>query len=87
MIDRPGELSARRGERFADDTEAARNLVRDPRFPLDLVKELERTPRLRNVPIREYVALDPYRVVEALERLNPIDRFIAIVSEIERSQS
>ena len=80
-----GELSARRGERFEDYTGAVRNLARDPRFPPDLVRELERVPGFRNVVIHEYVALDLDRVVEALDRLGPIERFIHIVGEIERS--
>jgi uncharacterized protein YutE (UPF0331/DUF86 family) len=36
--------------------------------------------------IHEYVALDLDRVVEALRRLDPIDRFIAIVRDIEAAQ-
>jgi uncharacterized protein YutE (UPF0331/DUF86 family) len=85
VVDVSGELSARRGERFDDYTEAVRNLSRDPRFPADLVRELERVPGFRNVLIHEYVALDLDRVVEALGRLEPIERFIRIVSDIERS--
>lgn len=85
VVDVSGELSARRGERFDDYTEAVRNLSRDPRFPADLVRELERVPGFRNVVIHEYVALDLDRVVEALGRLEPIERFIRIVSDIERS--
>lgn len=83
VIDLAGELSARRGDRFEDYTEAIRNLARDPRFPADLVHELEPVPGFRNVVIPEYVALDLDRVVEALQRLGPIDRFIAIVHQIE----
>lgn len=85
VIDLAGELSARRGERFEDYTEAVRNLARDDRFPVDLVQELERVPGFRNVVIHEYVALDLDRVIDALRRLDPIDRFIAIVGDIERS--
>lgn len=85
VVDVSGELSARRGERFEDYTGAVRNLARDPRFPSDLVRELERVPGFRNVVIHEYVALDLDRVVDALDRLEPIDRFIHIVGEIERS--
>ncbi len=44
VVDLAGELSARRGDRFEDYTEAIRNLARDPRFPADLVQELERVP-------------------------------------------
>jgi uncharacterized protein YutE (UPF0331/DUF86 family) len=85
VIDVAGELSARRGDRFEDYREAVRNLARDPRFPADLVQELERIPGFRNVVIHEYVALDLERVVDALRRLDPIDRFIAIVRDIEAS--
>ena len=38
VIDIAGELSARRGDRFEDYTEAVRNLARDARFPTALVR-------------------------------------------------
>lgn len=85
VIDIAGDLSARRGDRFEDYTEAVRNLARDARFPADLVRELERVPGFRNVVIHEYVALDLDRVVDALHRLQPIETFIQIVADIERS--
>lgn len=81
VIDIAGDLSARRGDRFADYTEAVRNLGRDGRFPADLVRELERLPGFRNVLVHEYVALDMNRVVEALDRLEPIERFLEIVRD------
>jgi uncharacterized protein YutE (UPF0331/DUF86 family) len=83
VIDLAGELSARRGDRFEDYTEAVRNLARDPRFPADLVQTLERVPGFRNVVIHEYVALDLDRVIDALHHLDAIDRFAAIVRDIE----
>lgn len=83
VIDIAGELSARRRERFEDYTEAVRNLVRDGRFPAGLVRELERLPGFRNVLIHEYVALDMDRVMEALDRLDPIEQFALIVGRIE----
>jgi len=83
VIDLAGELAARRGDRFEDYTEAVRNLARDPRFPADLVEQLERLPGFRNVVIHEYVALDLRRVVEALDRLDPIARFADIVRTLE----
>lgn len=83
VIDLAGELAARRGDRFEDYTEAIRTLARDARFPGDLVHELERVPGFRNVVIHEYVALDLDRVVEAIERLEPIDQFLEIVRRIE----
>jgi uncharacterized protein YutE (UPF0331/DUF86 family) len=86
VIDLAGELSARRGDRFEDYTEAIRNLGRDPSFPADLVAELERVPGFRNVVIHEYVALDLDRVVDALGRLEPIERFMEIVRQSEAKE-
>lgn len=83
VIDVAGELAARRGDRFEDYTDAVRQLGRDPRFPETLVRELERLPGFRNVLIHEYVALDLDRVVDALDRLEPVERFAAIVAERE----
>ena len=83
VIDIAGELSARRGDRFEDYTEAVRNLAKDARFPTALVNELERLPGFRNVLIHEYVALDMTRVIEAVDRLEPVGRFLAIVARIE----
>jgi uncharacterized protein YutE (UPF0331/DUF86 family) len=83
VINVAGELSARRGERFEDYTHAVRNLAADERFPVELVRELERLPGFRNVLIHEYVALDMARVMEALRRLDPIEHFVEIVARIE----
>lgn len=69
VIDIAGELSARRGERFEDYTEAVRNLSRDSRFPVEVVRALERLPGFRNVVVHEYVALDMDRVVARSSRL------------------
>ena len=82
VIDIAGELSAQRGDRFEDYGQAIRNLGRDPRFPADLVRELERLPGFRNVVIHEYVALDMDRVVAALARLDPIEQFLEIVRRL-----
>jgi uncharacterized protein YutE (UPF0331/DUF86 family) len=86
VIDIAGELFARRGDRFEDYTEAVRNLARDPRFDSSLVRALERLPGFRNVILHEYVALDPDRVIEALDDLEPIERFVTIVAEIEEHE-
>lgn len=81
VIDIAGELSAARGDRFEDYTQAVRNLGREPRFPPELVTELERIPGFRNVVIHEYVALDLDRVVEALDRLDGVRQFMNIVRQ------
>lgn len=83
VIDIAGELSARRGDRFEDYAGAIRNLAKDDRFPAELVRDLERLPGFRNVLIHEYVALDLARAVEALDEIDPIERFLGIVSRIE----
>lgn len=83
VIDVSGELAARRGRRFEDYTEAVRALGQDARFDPDLVAELARLPGFRNVLVHEYVALDFGRVVEALDRLEPVERFLDIVRRIE----
>ncbi len=82
VIDLSGELSARRGDPFEDYTGAVRNLARDERFPDGLVRELERLPGFRNVLIHDYVGLDLGRVVEALDRLDPVEQFLAIAARV-----
>ncbi len=84
VIDVAGELSARRGDRFEDYTQAVRNLAKDVRFPPELVSRLERLPGFRNVLVHEYVALDLDRVMDALDDLEPIEQFLGIVAEIVR---
>jgi uncharacterized protein YutE (UPF0331/DUF86 family) len=85
VIDIAGDLSAGRGDRFEDYTQAVRNLGNDGRFPDQLVKELERLPGFRNVLVHEYVVLNLDRVIEALDRLEPIEQFLTIVrSGLER---
>jgi predicted nucleotidyltransferase/uncharacterized protein YutE (UPF0331/DUF86 family) len=83
VIDIAGELSARSGQTFEDYTQAVRNLSADERFPSDVVAAIERLPGFRNVLIHEYVALDMDRVMEALDELEPIERFHDIVTRIE----
>jgi uncharacterized protein YutE (UPF0331/DUF86 family) len=84
VIDVSGELAGRRGDRYDDYVGAVRSLSRDARFPPDLVRDLERLPGFRNVLIHEYVALDMDRVVDALDHLTPVRRFIATVAEMEQ---
>lgn len=83
VIDIAAELSARRGERFEDYTEAVRNLGRDPRFS-PLVKDLAMLPGFRNVLVHGYVTLDLDRVVQALDRLEPIEEFLRVAADIAR---
>lgn len=85
VIDVAGELAARRGDRFEDYTQAIRSLTRDPRFPAALVQALEPLPGFRNVLIHEYVRLELSRAVAALDALEPVEQFLAIVRDIERS--
>ena len=82
VIDIAGDLSARRGERFEDYTQAVRNLAKDERFPQVLVRHLERLPGFRNVLVHEYVTLDMQRVVEALDDLEPVERFLDLVRQL-----
>ena len=79
VIDIAGELSASRGERFGDYTEAIRCLGGDERFSEELVRKLERLPGFRNVMVHEYVTLDLDRVIEALDELEPVEEFFEIV--------
>jgi uncharacterized protein YutE (UPF0331/DUF86 family) len=87
VIDIAAELTARRGERFEDYTGAVRSLAADPRFSPHLVRELERLPGFRDVLIHEYVALDMARVVEALDRLEPVEQFLTIVRAIAEADA
>jgi uncharacterized protein YutE (UPF0331/DUF86 family) len=83
VIDIAGELSACRGDRFEDYTEAIRNLARDERFPPELARALERLPGFRDVLVHEYVAFDLARAVEALDELDPMEEFATIVARTE----
>ena len=83
IIDIAAELSARDGQAVDSYRKAIRNLARDPRFPPELVTELERLPGFRNVLVHEYLELDLDRAVDALDRLEPIERFVRIVRDLE----
>ena len=83
MIDIAGELSARKGLRFEDYTEAVCNLAVYDEMPDDLVRELAKLPGFRNVVVHDFVALDMERVVEALGRLQPIEDFAEVVRRLE----
>jgi uncharacterized protein YutE (UPF0331/DUF86 family) len=83
VIDIAGELSARRGLKFEDYTAAVRNLSAYPEFPADVVTELARLPSFRNVLIHQYLEFDLNRAVEALGRLDDVERFMQIVRGID----
>jgi uncharacterized protein YutE (UPF0331/DUF86 family) len=83
VIDISGELSARHRLPFNDYTTAVRNLEHID-FPPDVVESLARLPDFRNVLLRDCFGLDLGRAVEALQDLEPVRRFAAIVAERER---
>ena len=83
VIDIAGELAARQGIRFQDYTEAIRALRQVPGFPPDLVEPLVRLPGFRNVVIHEYADADFSRVLNALDDLEPIERFARAVAVLE----
>lgn len=87
VIDIAGDLSARRGDRFEDYTQAIRNLSRDGAFPAEVVRALEPLAGLRSVLIHEYVALDLSRAFEALDALEPVEQFLEIVRRRETKGS
>ena len=84
VIDICGELSARRGDRFEDYTQAVRNLSRDSRFDSEMVRALEPLPGFRHVLVHDYVGLDLDHEVEALNELGPVERFYVAVHGIVR---
>ncbi|QBI19734.1 DUF86 domain-containing protein [Egibacter rhizosphaerae] len=86
VVDIAGELSARRALPFDDYTTAVRNLLTVGVEPA-VVTELEALPGLRNVVLHEYVGLDLERVVEATRRLEPVQRFVRTVAELEASDA
>jgi uncharacterized protein YutE (UPF0331/DUF86 family) len=49
-----------------------------------VVRGLEPLPGFRNVVVHEYIALDMARVVDALDRLGPVEHFLVIVRDLER---
>lgn len=83
VIDIAGEVGARHGVRFEDYTEAVRNLGALG-FEPDLVESLARLPGFRNVLVHEYAELDLARVVEAMNELEPIERFVGLVANMEK---
>jgi uncharacterized protein YutE (UPF0331/DUF86 family) len=83
VIDVASELSARRGLRFGDYTEAVRNLSVFTEISPAVARSLEKLPGFRNVVIHEYVTLDLRHAIEALDQLGPIEEFLEIVRQLE----
>lgn len=79
VIDLAGELSAERKLAFDNYTQAVRNLESDPRFSTALVERLALLPGFRNVVIHDYLQVDFERVVEAIDDLDPLWEFLAIM--------
>lgn len=79
VIDVAGELSARAGHRFEDYTTAVRNLAWFDDFSPELVEALARLPDLRGALVHEYVGIDYELVLQALDRLAPVEEFLQIV--------
>lgn len=60
-----------------------RNLSAYPEFPAEVVNELALLPSFRNVLIHQYLEFDLNRAVEALGRLDVLERFIRVVRDLE----
>jgi uncharacterized protein YutE (UPF0331/DUF86 family) len=82
VIDISGELSARAGLAFEGYREAIENL-RLIGYADDLVAELAPLAGFRNAVVHGYLMLDRDRVVAALRRLDPVERFVQLVAERE----
>ena len=83
VIDLAGEVAGRKGIRFQDYTGAIRALRQVEGIPPDLIEDLLQLPGLRNVVIHEYVDLDHTRVIEALDHLDPLERFFRAAAALE----
>jgi len=83
VVDVAGELAGRAGLRFADYASAIRQV---PGFPVELVADLIPLAGFRNILIHEYVELDLGRVIEAMDRLDPVERFVRVVADLEKKQ-
>ncbi|HEX3551752.1 MAG TPA: DUF86 domain-containing protein [Thermoanaerobaculia bacterium] len=83
VIDIASDLSARRGLRIPDYTEAVRNLSAFDEFPPAVTRTLAQLPGFRNVLIHEYVNLDLRRAIEAMDRLGPVEEFLEIVRAMD----
>jgi uncharacterized protein YutE (UPF0331/DUF86 family) len=84
VIDIAGELASRRGIRFQDYGEAIRALRQIEGIPPELVEALLPLAGFRNVLVHEYVTLDYRRVIQALDNLEPVERFVGSVAALEK---
>lgn len=84
VLDISGELAGRRGIRFQDFTGAVRTLAHIEGFSPALVDSLALLAGFRDILVHEYIEIDYARVIAAVERLEPVDEFIAIVGRLER---
>ncbi len=82
VIDMAADLAARRGLRYEDYTASVRSLAMLQEFPPRLVEDLEKLPGFRNILVHEYVSLDYERVIEALDRLAPVEDFANRVADL-----
>lgn len=82
VIGLSGELSARRGIAFEDYRQAVRNLAGMSLVTPDTVAALERLPGFRDVLVREYVAPDLERAVEAMDQLGPVEELAEAVRRL-----
>ncbi len=87
VIDIAGELAGRRGIRFQDYAGAIGALRQIEGIPADLADVLLPLPGFRNILIHEYVDLDYGRVLEALDGLEPVERFVSAVAALEAASS
>jgi uncharacterized protein YutE (UPF0331/DUF86 family) len=83
VVDIAGELAARRGLRFETYTEGIRSLADWSGLSAATVRDLAKLPGFRNVLVHEYVGLDFERVMEALDRLGPVEEFVEMVRRQE----
>jgi uncharacterized protein YutE (UPF0331/DUF86 family) len=82
VIDMASDLAAQRGLRYEDYTSSVKSLALFPEFPPRLVDDLEKLPGFRNILVHEYISLDFERVIEALDRLAPVEEFANRVADL-----
>ncbi len=82
VIDIAGELSARRGLRFEDYSEAVRNLAIYEDFPDALIRRLEPLPALRNSLVHGTPPVDSERLFDFLGKLDGAERFVQSVARV-----